>query len=210
MSADPVPARSRPSGGRGSDRPSPLDAAVQLCERMLDRLESLRRVPDLVRAQIVLVRASRDLRTRETGRLLSLLREDVVGQAAVAREPEEAEASQDGPGANERDRGRELEEARRVGDAVRFVAEGGLVRTRCLARALAMKRLLDGRGLGDARIRVGVRESGGELLAHAWVEFRGHVVGDFPERVRSYTDLPGIRVHSDAAGEAGGRGAEDR
>lgn len=141
---------------------------------------------DAVAALVALFRAAWDVRTRRTGRLLSMLSAD-----SEAR-PEEAPDRRRRVGP----KSYELTEARRIGNAVRFVSGRVVVRPRCLVQAVAVKRLLDRRGLDGGRIRVGVRENGDDILAHAWVDFRGHVVGDFPEQVSRYTDLRGLHVHS--------------
>jgi transglutaminase superfamily protein len=47
----------------------------------------------------------------------------------------------------------------------------------CLPRALALQRLLAGRG-APAELKIGVRRDGEELAAHAWVEVDGRPVGE--------------------------------
>ena len=47
----------------------------------------------------------------------------------------------------------------------------------CLPRALALQRLLAGRG-APAALKIGVRRDGEELAAHAWVEVDGRPVGE--------------------------------
>lgn len=179
-----------------------------LGECMLGSRESRFGMGDAIAAQIALLRAAWDIRTRRTGGLLSSLPESgnsstpdpapTAGRRGYHEREERRRRSESGS---------DLAEARRVGDAVCYVATRGLIRPRCLVQALALKRLLDRRGLTGGRIRVGVREEGGELLAHAWVDFRGHVVGDFPEHVQRYTDFRGLLVRPDdrdAAREEGG------
>lgn len=159
----------------------------------------------MLRAQLALVRAGWEVRTRPTGTLISRRRAEGTGdgrsRSSGCAPRGEGSGEDPGPAADEG-----LAEARRVGDAVRLAARRGVYRPRCLVRAIAVKRLLDGRGLDGARIRVGVREEGPELRAHAWVEYRGHVVGDFPESVRRFSDLDDLRVRvgedaGDVAGE---------
>lgn len=48
---------------------------------------------------------------------------------------------------------------------------------RCLPRSLALCSLLRERDL-EAEVKIGVRREGGTLLAHAWVELRGNVLGE--------------------------------
>jgi hypothetical protein len=43
-------------------------------------------------------------------------------------------------------------------------------------------------------IRVGVRQSDEGMLAHAWVEWRGEIIGDSPENVRQYAPLDELSV----------------
>jgi hypothetical protein len=52
-----------------------------------------------------------------------------------------------------------------------------IVRLKCLARSLALARLLGRNGVA-ARVRVGVRVDGGTLAAHAWVEWNGRTLND--------------------------------
>lgn len=160
---------------------------------------------DAIRAQIALIRAAWDVRRRETGRLLSLHAgaSDREGGSGPGGASPDADPDRGAPAEGQPE---ELGEARRIGASVRSVARRGLVRPRCLAQALAVKRLLDRRGLGDSRIRIGVKEAAPGIRAHAWVEYRGHVVGDFTEKVREYSDLPGLRVR---ATRHRGEGGED-
>lgn len=150
---------------------------------------------DAIRAQLALIRAAWDVRRRETGRLLSL-HGGPPGSDGRPSHPEAPPETSGGERATPGEPPEELARARRIGASVRSVARRGLVRPRCLAQALAVKRLLDRRGLGGARIRVGVKQDAPGIRAHAWVEYRGHVVGDFTEKVREYSDLPGLRVHA--------------
>ena len=78
-------------------------------------------------------------------------------------------------------------EARAVHRAARY----GLFRPRCLTRALALQRLLARRGW-PASLHVGVRRDRGALLAHAWVELDGAVLGDSPEHVATFVPLAGF------------------
>ena len=48
---------------------------------------------------------------------------------------------------------------------------------RCLARSLALARLLGQRGV-QTDLRVGVRPADGALSAHAWVEWNGRILND--------------------------------
>jgi len=78
---------------------------------------------------------------------------------------------------------------RRLALAVERVAENGLLRPSCLVRAVAVQRLLESHGFGACGIRVGVRREGGRLLAHAWVDYKGHVLADQEWRIRKFAEL---------------------
>lgn len=73
-------------------------------------------------------------------------------------------------------------EVEALADAVRRAARYSPLRPQCLVRAIALARLLRARGYAGARVRVGVRRQGERMVAHAWVEYGGAVVGE-PERV---------------------------
>jgi hypothetical protein len=73
-----------------------------------------------------------------------------------------------------------------TGLAIDRVARIGLGRPLCLVRSLALQRLLLRKGVSGSSIQVGVRMRSRGLQAHAWVEWRGRVVGEDPEFVRSF------------------------
>lgn len=79
-----------------------------------------------------------------------------------------------------------------LGKAIDRTASYGLVRAHCLVRSIALKRLLEDRGFPGAVIRVGVRPNNGAMLAHAWVEYKGAVVGDKERHVIQFDQLSGI------------------
>jgi hypothetical protein len=60
---------------------------------------------------------------------------------------------------------------------VRLAAERGLVRVNCLPHSLVLWWLLRRRG-ADAVLRFGVRKTGAEIEAHAWVELDGAALND--------------------------------
>lgn len=64
-----------------------------------------------------------------------------------------------------------------VARAVASAAAHHLGPMRCLPRAVALRELLEARGVG-ARVRIGVRRQGSLLAAHAWVEVGGRAVGE--------------------------------
>ena len=78
--------------------------------------------------------------------------------------------------------------------AIDRVVAFGPLRARCLARSIALRQLLDRRGIGEATVRVGVRRADGRFEAHAWVELRGHVIGERAEHVRQFTVLSGLAM----------------
>ena len=78
--------------------------------------------------------------------------------------------------------------------AIDRVVAFGPLRARCLARSIALRQLLERRGIGEAAVRVGVRRAGGRFEAHAWVELRGHVIGEQVEHVRQFTVLSGLAM----------------
>lgn len=82
-----------------------------------------------------------------------------------------------------------LPRARQVGDAVRRVALYGITRPQCLARSLAISRLLEREGIHGAIVRIGVRPQDARIAAHAWVEFAGEIVGDSRAHVRGFQML---------------------
>ncbi len=126
---------------------------------------------DLLRAQLALARAQRELRSRPTG---DMVREDPGAEKA--------------PGT---DRSRD---ALRIALAVNRAAEFGLFRPRCLTKSMALRRMLNADGIEGAEVRVGVQLSHGRFVAHAWVEYAGQVVGDDPAAVAQYTPLTGLQV----------------
>ena len=73
--------------------------------------------------------------------------------------------------------------------AVDRVARFGLFRPTCLVRAVALERQIRRAGAGSAVVRVGVSQVAGKLLAHAWIEMEGQVIGDEQARVRRFTPL---------------------
>ena len=81
-----------------------------------------------------------------------------------------------------------------IGWAVSRTAEYGLFRPRCLVRSLAIQRMLRRRGLCPGELRIGVRMNHGRLLAHAWIEMGGRIVGDLPQHVRTFAPAADLRL----------------
>jgi hypothetical protein len=77
----------------------------------------------------------------------------------------------------------------RLAGAVDRVARFGLFRPTCLVRAVALERQIRRVNAGPAVVRVGVAQVEGQLLAHAWIELEGRVIGDEAARVRRFTPL---------------------
>jgi hypothetical protein len=74
---------------------------------------------------------------------------------------------------------------------------------RCLQRSLALCLLLERRGF-NTQLKIGVRKSGGDLKAHAWVEYCGKVLNDSQDIARNFTlmnknnEMPSIQQLSRA------------
>ena len=81
-----------------------------------------------------------------------------------------------------------------LGRAIDRAASFGLIRAQCLVRSMALVRLLQKRGYDGAIIRVGVSRESEQMLAHAWVEYDGTIVGDDEEHVSRFDQLSGIDV----------------
>ena len=77
----------------------------------------------------------------------------------------------------------------RLAVAVDRISRFGMFRPTCLVRAVALERQIRSANAGAAVVRVGVLLGGTKLLAHAWIEIDGRVVGDEPSHVRRFTPL---------------------
>lgn len=131
----------------------------------------------LVRAQLALLAALVHVRTRPTGKLVTSS-EAAAGEGTTPPSPAA------------------LADARRLALAVGRAAEHGVFRATCLVRSVALQRMLRARGHRGSRIQIGVRMKGGALLAHAWVEWEGEVLGDTPANTRSYAPLVDVDLVS--------------
>jgi hypothetical protein len=87
-----------------------------------------------------------------------------------------------------------MPEARGIALAVVRAARFGVFRPQCLVRSVAISRMLTARGIHGGVVRVGVRRTGGEFLAHAWVELAGETLGDEDEHVGSFVPLTNLDV----------------
>jgi transglutaminase superfamily protein len=85
-------------------------------------------------------------------------------------------------------------EAEEAALAVDRAARRGLFRPRCLVRALALQRILERRGITGSVVRIGVRRNADQLLAHAWVEHDGVILGDSASMVANFTVLAEARL----------------
>jgi len=141
-------------------------------DRWRFRFRRLRRIDpaalwELGRAQLELLRARAELSIRPKGKLLDL------DSNPPLPEPDPVLIGR----------------AERLSLALERAAENGLFRPSCLVRSLALRRLLNARGIVGSRIRIGVRNTGGEFQAHAWVEYGSVVLGDRAFHVERFVPL---------------------
>jgi hypothetical protein len=87
-------------------------------------------------------------------------------------------------------------EVEKTARAVKVAAHFGLSDPKCLARSLVLWWFLQCQELTN-QIRIGVRKNADKFEAHAWVEFQGRILNDFPdihERFSAFTgellDIP--------------------
>ena len=130
---------------------------------------------DLMAAQVALLGASFRVATRPRGQLVGMA--GTAGGRPSAAPDDTARAR-----------------ARRLALAVTRVATHGVFRPQCLVRAVALKGLLDARGLAGSRVQIGVRSQRGTFAAHAWVEYGSEILGDKPEHVQSFAPLSDLTV----------------
>jgi hypothetical protein len=81
--------------------------------------------------------------------------------------------------------------------AVDRASRRGLVRATCLARSLALVRLLDRAGIAGARIKAGVLREQGRFLAHAWVELGDTILTDPASYVAKFEPWADLRMFED-------------
>lgn len=93
-------------------------------------------------------------------------------------------------------------EAARLAIAHSRAARFGIFRPRCLVRALALHQALERRGIHGSCVRIGVRSDGASLLAHAWVEHQGIVLGDTTSLTSAFTVLTDARLMRSYASHA--------
>jgi hypothetical protein len=73
---------------------------------------------------------------------------------------------------------------------------------RCLQRSLVLRQLLSRNGI-DTELRIGVRRdaSRAELMAHAWLEFRGQRVGEDESGAAHFAPLTAVDPRASACGQ---------
>jgi hypothetical protein len=150
-----------------------------------------RELLDLARAQRAIISAAWKLRAVKIGDLVrgapSAARVHVSGSPA-------AMSGHSRPGARVSGGREVVERAGELALALGRVAEHGPLRPLCLVRSIALRSLLERNGVPGSEIRVGVRRKGDELLAHAWVEFNGAVIGDRAEYVAQFAPMDSLRI----------------
>lgn len=128
---------------------------------------------DLIAAQWALLRAQYILRSRPEGKLV--------------------EVELDQPSDESRDLSRQAD-AQRLARAISRAANFGVIRPACLVRSMALCRLLESRGIDGSRVEVGVAMRDGRFVAHAWVRWRGQILGDEESRIQEYRPMSGVGV----------------
>ena len=78
-----------------------------------------------------------------------------------------------------------LDSARGIARMVAAAAKEGIVHGKCLEQSIALWWLLLRRRV-PAELRIGVRQSGTGLEAHAWVEIQGNIVNDSEDVLNEY------------------------
>ena len=128
-------------------------------------------ITDAAQAQIALIAAVRKQRERPVGELVDAQR---ISPKVVSLS-----------------RG-QVSRAIRLADSIDRAARYGIFRPQCLSRAIALSAMLDSNGIGGHRIRVGVRKTGTEFGAHAWVELGDMALGDDTVDVDTYVPLTNV------------------
>lgn len=125
---------------------------------------------DLIAAQFALLKARSRVRRAPVGDL-------------VVRQPLPDQTAEGDP-----------RRARAIATALVRAAEHGVGRPSCLIRVIALQGLLDANGIHGSAVRVGVRRANGEFTAHAWIVWRGEILGDRAEHVAQFTEVDDLRV----------------
>ena len=95
-----------------------------------------------------------------------------------------------------------LADARALALAIGRASEYGVFRPACLVRSIALRRLMQARGISGGRVQIGVILQDGRLAAHAWVEYAGEILGDDPHLVSHFDPLPGLSLSETPASRA--------
>jgi hypothetical protein len=135
---------------------------------------------DLLAAQIELARAQAEVWRGRSGRLAALL-------DGVTNAPLPGTLAADEPTSDQWRRVAELERA--LERAVRY---GALrPRPKCLARSIALARLMRAAGIPAVHVRIGVQRGDSGVTAHAWLELGRppRVVGDRATHIAAFTPL---------------------
>ena len=139
-----------------------------------------RNAADVLRAGTALRRAMSEVRDAPTGALLTFDASTAVGRPREATSyPNRSEAHH----------------AHRWARAVRRAQLFGWWRCACLARSIALHRLLEARGVPGSHVCVGVKYAAA-FEAHAWVELGDWVVGDRADVVDQWVHLADVRSPS--------------
>jgi hypothetical protein len=157
-------------------------------------------IRDVGEAQIELLRAQAMQWLRPLGEFVEVTNVDSASQTLTAPSSEQAETCE------------------RLSSAMIRATRYGVFRPLCLARAVALSRMLNAHGVVGHRIRIGVRREGGAFTAHAWVQFGDLVLGDTETNTLTYSPLTHVSVTGDPAFSGivpqrhgrGQRGAGDR
>ena len=144
--------------------------------RPLRKLHKLRKISfsqgrDILRAQMALFAASRTVRKRPLGDLVTVAEDSASATDAQGRERSE-----------------------RIAWSVVQAANHGLLPATCLVRSVAIQRMLDREGLPPGEIRVGVKWDDGGFSAHAWVEQGERILGDTRRHVRQFDPVTDMRL----------------
>lgn len=153
--------------------------STRLLRKLL--LLSSREWADLLRAQMHILRAAWKVRVLRTGDLTQRALANPISvpahsQLPVAR-PEHTRVNE-------------------LVTAMERVADRGICRPLCLVRSIALRNLLASQNIEGSIVRVGVRRDEQGLLAHAWVELDGKIVGDRPSHVRKFSTIDELSVRN--------------
>lgn len=84
----------------------------------------------------------------------------------------------------------QIAQAQQCARWIAAAARHHVVRARCLHQSLALHGWLRSEGIAN-RLHIGVRKSGNEMQAHAWVAVGDRILIDEPRLVATFTPLRG-------------------